>query len=112
MKALYMSVRQAVAFVLAFVLSTGVLAQSAPIAPPRNSTVIRVGQVLDLRSGTYVKGAAIYVEGERIKAVGPATDVLMQAPTTARIIDLGDATVLPGLIDCHTHLLARIPDDK
>jgi imidazolonepropionase-like amidohydrolase len=112
MKASYMSVHQAVVFILAFVLSTGVLAQSAPIAPPRNSTVIRVGQVLDLGSGTYVKGAAIYVEGERIKAVGPATDVLKQAPTTARIIDLGDATVLPGLIDCHTHLLARIPDDK
>ena len=112
MKALYMSVRQAVAFVLAFLLSTGVLAQSAPIGPPRNSIVIRVGQVLNVRSGTYVKGAAIYVEGERIKAVGPATDVLKQAPTTAGIIDLGDATVLPGLIDCHTHLMARIPDDK
>src|SRR4030081_131403 len=106
------SVCQAVAFVLAFLLSTGVLAQSAPIGPPRNSIVIRAGQLLDVRSGTYVKGAAIYVEGERIKAVGPATDVLKQAPTTAGIIDLGDATVLPGLIDCHTHLMARVPDDK
>src|SRR6202521_1072187 len=111
MKALYMSVREAVALVLAFLLSTGALAQSAPIGPPRNSTIIRVGQVLDVRSGMYVKGAAIYVEGERIKAVGPATEVLKQAPTAARIIDLGDATVLPGLIDCHTHLMARIADD-
>ena len=105
-------VRQARAFVLAFELSTGVLAQPAPTEPPRNSIVIRAGQLLDVRSGTYVKGAAIYVEGERIKAVGPATDVLKQAPTTAGIIDLADATVLPGLIDCHTHLMARIPDDN
>src|SRR5437879_4311482 len=112
MKALYMSLRQAIACVLVFLPSTGVSAQSAPIGPPRNSIVIRVGHVLDVRSGTYVKDAAVYIEGERIKAVGPATDVLKQAPTTAGIIDLGDATVLPGLIDCHTHLMARIPDDK
>ena len=112
MKALYMSLRQAIACVLGFLPSTGVLPQSAPIGPPRNSIVIRVAHVLDVRSGTYVKGAAVYIEGERIKAVGPATDVLKQAPTTAGIIDLADATVLPGLIDCHTHLMARIPDDN
>ncbi len=55
MKALYTSLRQAVAFVLAFLLSTGVLAQSSPIGAPRTSIVIRVGQLLDVRSGTYVK---------------------------------------------------------
>ena len=104
------SAHHTVAFILAFLLSSETFAQSAPIEPRGNSIVVRVGQILDVRSGTYVKGAAIYVEGERIKAVGPAADVLKQAPTTARIIDLGDATMLPGLIDCHTHLMARIPD--
>lgn len=75
-----------------------------------NSKLLRAAQVLDVRTGTYIKGAAIYVEGERIKAVGPAADVLKQVPASAQVIDLGDATVLPGLIDCHTHLMARIPD--
>jgi imidazolonepropionase-like amidohydrolase len=43
--------------------------------------------------------------------VGPATDVLKQAPASAQVVDLGNLTVLPGLIDCHTHLMARIPDE-
>ena len=110
MNTLYRSVHCTVAFILTFVLSYGTFAQSALIEPRTNSVVVRVGQLLDVRSGTYVKGAAIYVEGERIKAVGLAADVLKQAPTSAKFIDLGDATMLPGLIDCHTHLMARIPD--
>ena len=110
MNALYRSVHRTVAFILTFLLSYGTFAQSALIESRRNFTVVRVGQILDVRSGTYIKGAAIYVEGERIKAVGPAADVPKQAPTSAKIIDLGDATMLPGLIDCHTHLMARILD--
>ena len=90
-------------------LAGAVLAQStsAPASDP--ATILRVARFLDVRSGSYVKGAAIYVEGDRIKAVGVAADVVRLAPTSARIIDLGDATILPGLIDCHTHLMARIP---
>jgi imidazolonepropionase-like amidohydrolase len=61
-----------------------------------------------VRTGTYVKGAAVYVEGERISAVGRATDILERAPASVKRIDLGDATLLPGLIDCHTHLMARL----
>ena len=72
--------------------------------------VIRAAQVLDVRTGTYIKGAAIYVEGQRIKAVGPLTDVVKEVSTAAKTIDLGQATVLPGLIDCHTHLMARFSD--
>jgi imidazolonepropionase-like amidohydrolase len=110
MKRVYRSFRRDFAFVLASLLSTGASGQSAPIGAPRNSAVVRARQVLDVRSGTYVKDAAIYVEGERIKAVGPASDVLKLAPPGASIIELGDMTVLPGLIDCHTHLMARVPD--
>jgi imidazolonepropionase-like amidohydrolase len=66
--------------------------------------------VLNVRSGSYIKNAAIWVEGERVKAVGREIDVLKEAPTSAQILDLGDVTVLPGLIDCHTHLMERLPD--
>ncbi|HKD17919.1 MAG TPA: amidohydrolase family protein [Thermoanaerobaculia bacterium] len=111
MKRANWSFRRDFAFVLASLLSTGASGQSAPVGAPRKSIVVRAGQVLDVRSGTYVKDAAIYVEGERIKAVGSASDVLKLAPTAASIIELGDVTMLPGLIDCHTHLMARIPDD-
>jgi imidazolonepropionase-like amidohydrolase len=95
---------------LSFILCCLAFDQSALSQGSDNSKLLRAAQVLDVRTGTYIKDAAIYVEGERIKALGPAADVLKQVPASAQVIDLGDATVLPGLIDCHTHLMARIPD--
>jgi imidazolonepropionase-like amidohydrolase len=80
---------------------------SAP-APPE---LLLAARILDIRSGSYLTDAAIVVEGGRIKAVGAATALRKQVPDSAKIIDLGDATVLPGLIDCHTHLMARIADE-
>jgi imidazolonepropionase-like amidohydrolase len=57
-------------------------------------------------SGQYRDGQAILIEGDRIKAVGPAAQLAGQAGN-AEVIDLGNATLLPGLIDCHTHLGSR-----
>jgi imidazolonepropionase-like amidohydrolase len=56
--------------------------------------------VLDVKSGTYIERAVILVEGERITAVGANVDI----PQGSEVIDLSPMTVLPGLIDCHTHL--------
>lgn len=89
--------------------ASGSLAEVAPDNKPENAIVLRAARILDVRSGTYIANAAIYVQGDRINAVGAAAEVLKQAPASARMMDLGDATVLPGLIDCHTHLMARIP---
>src|ERR1022692_1226344 len=100
----------ALAGMMGLFISSALFAQGSPVKPPDRGVIIRVARVLDVRTGSYIKSAAIWVEGERIKAVGPATDVLKHAPASAQLIDLGDATVLPGLIDCHTHLMARIPD--
>src|SRR6516225_4711024 len=78
-----------------------------PPEPP-TSEGIRAGRLLDVRTGVYIESAAVWIEGERIKEVGRASDVEPHAPKKAKRIDLGRATVLPGLIDCHTHIMARI----
>lgn len=88
-------------------------ASAEPVPEPvavQNAIVIRAARMLDVRSGTIMSDVAIYVVGERIEAVGSPADIARRALPSATVVDLGDATVLPGLIDCHTHLLARIPD--
>jgi imidazolonepropionase-like amidohydrolase len=72
---------------------------SAPIAP--QVLAIRADRMIDVNSGKIIPHAVVLVDGENIKAAGSAIDI----PKGARIIDLGNVTLLPGLIDCHTHLL-------
>jgi len=64
---------------------------------------LRAARMLDVRSGQYVMHPVILIRADRIEAVGPALPV----PAGTQIIDLGDATLLPGLIDSHTHLLKK-----
>jgi len=93
------------------VLTIGVIAPQVPLAAePARLIVIRVGRALDVRSGAYLMNAAIVIDGDRITAVGPAVEVMKTVPAGAKVVDLGDATALPGLIDCHTHIMARIPE--
>ena len=61
---------------------------------------IKAGRVLDVRTGQLTTNAFILIEGDRIVAVGPNLTV----PAGAEVIDLKSLTVLPGLIDSHTHL--------
>ena len=78
--------------------SSPLLSQS----PQKEAVLIKAGRLVDARSGRVFTDQAIVIEGGRIKQVGPGASV--QAPAGARVIDLSNATVLPGLIDCHTHL--------
>jgi imidazolonepropionase-like amidohydrolase len=115
-----MHARPAVLVVLALVISSPSNAQqpaapASPAAPtppgPHLPTVlVKAGKLLDVRKGLYIEDAAVLVEDDRIKEVGVLTDVQPHAPSDARIVDLGKYTVLPGLIDCHTHLMARFAD--
>jgi len=66
--------------------------------------VVKAGRVLDVRSGRYRENQIILIEGDRIKEVGPASDLASRVPPGAKVVDLSHATVLPGLIDAHTHL--------
>src|SRR5260370_12410723 len=72
-------------------------------------TVIRCGTLIDGTGRPPVPEARILVEGDRIAAVGDAAGV--EAPPGAAVIDLSGSTVLPGLIDSHTHLMLGFGDD-
>jgi imidazolonepropionase-like amidohydrolase len=89
-----------------------VLGQSQPPAPTPAATVVKAARLLDVRKGSYVENAAVWIDGERIKEVASASEILAHAPKDAKIVDLGQATILPGLIDCHTHIMARIPQGR
>jgi imidazolonepropionase-like amidohydrolase len=84
-------------------------AQSKPESKP-TVTFLKAERALDVRTGHYLESAGILIEGDRIKEFGPAGDIQARAPKGATVIDLGRATVLPGLVDCHTHLMARVAD--
>jgi imidazolonepropionase-like amidohydrolase len=77
-------------------------------AQKRNSLIfIKAGRLVDVRAGRVLENQGILIENDRIKAVGPFDSRLALIPPAARIIDLSKATVLPGLSDCHTHVLLQ-----
>ncbi len=86
-------------FLLAFVFVATALGQAAPKA-----TYIHAGHLFDAVSGTFRDDQTLVVQAERIVRVEGAG---FKAPAGAQVLDLGRAWVLPGLIDCHTHLGAR-----
>ena len=67
------------------------------------SVLILAGRLIDVRGGRVLENQRVLVNADRIMRVGPN----VSAPTGARIIDLSHFTVLPGLIDSHTHILLQ-----
>ena len=81
---------------LALFLGAAAMAQQ-PAATP---VVLHAARLLQVETGTLLQPGEILVEGERIRAVGSS----VEHPQGARVIDLGDTTLLPGFIDAHVHL--------
>src|SRR5882672_12866253 len=77
-------------------------------APPPAVTLIRAGVLVDGTSAEPRRDQVILIRGGRIERVGPAS--AMAAPEGASVVDLSRATVLPGLIDSHTHLFLQGED--
>ncbi len=79
---------------VAFLFASSLFAADKPV-------VIRAARLIDGHGGAVVSPALIVVRGNRIESIGGA------APADAQVIDLGDMTLLPGLIDAHTHVLLQ-----
>jgi len=84
------------------------LASVATVAPPlafsqqagASVLIVKAARLIDGHGGPPMSPARVQIEGDRIRAVGPNLTI----PPGARVLDLGEATLLPGLIDLHTHL--------
>lgn len=94
--------RLGAAALLLFVTTS--LGAQAPAAAP--AVLIKAGRLIDGRGGAPITNAGILIQGDRIRAVGPVAEVEANA-RGARVIDLSRFTVLPGLIDTHTHILLQ-----
>lgn len=88
--------------VLVLLLLSTCVSLAQPAAP--GTTLVKAARVLDVKAGKYLEGQAVLVREGVIAAVGAFAELQKQAPNVT-VIDLGQATLLPGLIDCHTHLL-------
>jgi imidazolonepropionase-like amidohydrolase len=73
---------------------------------PAPVTLVKAARLLDPRTGNVLSPAAVLIENAKIKEVGAPTKV--QAPSGAKVVDLGSATLLPGLITGHAHLLLDV----
>ena len=108
-------------FLMAAVICSGLLPifsqeinkSAKPVTPqtPRGQgvVVLRAARLIDGTGSALINNAAIVVTDDRISAVGPTSTV--QVPASAKIMDLGDVTLLPGFIDAHTHLVGRVLGD-
>jgi len=98
-----LAMRHALPLIVALVRTS--LAAQTP--PPSQPILVKAGRLIDGRSDVARSNVGILIAGDRIKAVGPLAQVQPQAGGGARVIDLAQMTVLPGLIDTHTHLLLQ-----
>ena len=82
---------------------TQVLQSGDRAEPPTGTVAIRAARLFDAKAGTILSNQVVLIEGDRIADVGPNVRV----PANATVIDLGGATLLPGMIDTHLHFIPQ-----
>jgi len=92
---------------VSFVMKEGQVYRRGPEPPAPPKLALRAAHLFDSATGALIDGASVVIEGERIVAAGSG----VQVPPDAQVIDLGDATLLPGLIDAHVHLTTESQED-
>jgi imidazolonepropionase-like amidohydrolase len=90
---------------LSFFIAASASAQSTVV----QTTVIRAARMITIASPSLVRDAVVVVSGDKIIAAGSASSV--KVPAGAKVVDLGDVTLLPGFIDAHTHIAGRTLGD-
>lgn len=96
----------ALSLFLIFSLSLSYAQNGAPNGEgkaPSKRIAVKAGRLIDAKTGAVASNAVILIEGDKITAAGANLTI----PAGAEVIDLKDKTVLPGLIDCHTHLTTQ-----
>jgi imidazolonepropionase-like amidohydrolase len=93
---------------MAAVIAVPPSAGCAPQTRAPAGVIVTAARLLDVRELTYRPGQAILVLDDRIDAIGTLAELRRNAPPDVATIDLGTATILPGLIDSHAHLLASM----
>jgi len=94
---------------LAGLVAAAALAGAASPAPEAPTLVVHAAHLVDPAAGRVLDDVVIVVSGDRVSAVGPAATTPVPAGTPR--IELGSATVLPGLIDVHVHLTSNASDE-
>lgn len=100
-----------VLFVVLFVTTSQVIGQLGAPGEPKGKgiVVIRAGQIIDGLGGEPIRKGAIVIKDDKIVAVGTLASISI--PAGAKVIDLGDATLMPGFFDLHTHIVGRVLGD-
>ena len=102
------AMRSRLASLVALVLPLQLAVAQSPARPqPPRRVAVKAARMVDTEKGTVVNNAVILIQGDTITAVGSGLAI----PAGSEVVDLGNQTILPGLLDMHTHVTSQ-PSEK